>query len=179
MASTAYSKTPPSRLSSIPFLWLFFSQCVSWTRLISVALVHTSLSIMLSNILLFYLPFSWLVINDIPANLWAVCLPPCNVPHDWFPRDDHWSLTTDPWPLTPDRWLLTSCTAHQCWSRITDHTAEPHPPEPVRVDKWVRTSASHSGRSGNLKVTGSNPDLTFSNTGRVKPMNFKLVLVAS
>ena len=36
-----------------------------------------------------------------------------------------------------------------------------------------------SGRSGNLKVTGSNLDLAFSNPGQVKPMTFKLILLAS
>ena len=30
-----------------------------------------------------------------------------------------------------------------------------------------RMSKSHSGRPGNLKVTSSNPDLTFSNPGRM------------
>ena len=35
---------------------------------------------------------------------------------------------------------------------------------------------SHGGRmrSGNLKVVGSNPDLTFSNPGRVKQMTLKI-----
>ena len=42
-----------------------------------------------------------------------------------------------------------------------------------------RASASHSDRSGNPKVAGSNPDLAFSNPGRVKPMTLKLILVAS
>ena len=42
-----------------------------------------------------------------------------------------------------------------------------------------RASASHSGESGNLKVVGLNPDLAFSNPGRVKQMTIKLIFVTS
>ena len=47
-----------------------------------------------------------------------------------------------------------------------------------RGGSMSRASASHSGRSGNLKVTGLNPDLTFSNPGQVKAMTVKLILAA-
>ena len=50
----------------------------------------------------------------------------------------------------------------------------------TRLDgRMSRSTASRSGRSGNLKLIGSNPDLAFSNPDRVKPLTFKLILVAS
>ena len=45
--------------------------------------------------------------------------------------------------------------------------------------RMSRASASCSGRSGKLNVTGSNLELAFSNPGRVKPMTVKLIIVPS
>ena len=48
-----------------------------------------------------------------------------------------------------------------------------------RSGRRSRANASHSGRSGNLNIMGSNPDIAFSNPGRVKPMTLRLIIGAS
>ena len=52
------------------------------------------------------------------------------------------------------------------------------PPPPNQLRCLIARSASRSERSGNTKVVGSNPDLTVSNPGQVKPMTLQLILVA-
>ena len=41
----------------------------------------------------------------------------------------------------------------------------------------TRASASRPGRSGNMNLVGSNPGPSGFNTGQVKPMTFKLIVV--
>ena len=55
----------------------------------------------------------------------------------------------------------------------------PYSPGTFRGGRMSEASTSRSGILGNPKVVGSNPDLAFSNPGRVKPITLELMLAAS
>ena len=52
-------------------------------------------------------------------------------------------------------------------------------PHLYKTSEGGQMSRAPTSHSTILKVTGSNPDLTFSNPGRVKQMTLKLILVTS
>ena len=106
--------------------------------------------------------------NDKPPFLYFLCALPAGC--------------MSPQSCCTQGWLLLCVMSHFLFSSTSLYRLVVNlSAQPVRVAKWVEHPSPPPplmGDRGNLKVAGSNLDLTVLNPGRVKPMTFKLILVA-